>query len=699
MDCNSDGRLQEHQLPIVMSDEWLRPVEGQLNERWQRYCSRLGAICDQAGSLVDYANGHLYYGFHYDSYERGWWFREWLPGAQQVYLYGDFNDWEHLEFPLTRDEWGVWSVFISDERSGGRLGHESLVKMHLLGADDRWVDKIPSYIRRAVQDGDTGDFKGQVWCPSEPFDWQGDDFDMTCLGSLMIYECHVGMSSEREGVSSYAEFTRDVLPRVKRLGYNTVQLMAVAEHPYYGSFGYHVSNLFAPSSRFGTPDDLKELIRTAHNMGIGVVMDVVHSHFVKNTQEGLNRIDGTDLYSMSGVAGDHPHWDSKLYNYGREEVQHMLLSNLKYWIEEFHFDGFRFDGVSSMIYYHHGYADFDSRDKFFNEDVNLDAMLYLTLANRLVHDLRPSGVTIAEDVSGMPGMAVSISDGGVGFDYRLAMAIPDFWIRYLKEVEDHQWDLWEMWSVMTNRLPGVRTVAYCESHDQALVGDKTIAFRLMDKEMYWSMGRGSQNLVVDRGIALHKMIRLLTITLGGNAYMNFMGNEFGHPEWIDFPRAENGWSYARARRQWSLVENPELRYADLERFDKAMVALVKNFHILRSGYAYNLLNDNDNKTMVFEHGGLVFVMNWHPTASVMNYRIPVPVAGKYRIVLNSDGVAFGGFARLDPGVEYFTESVSSSSCHSSGASAGSYDSEGEVRHYLSIYNISRAALVFEHVQE
>lgn len=684
MSCKIDNSSTKT-LPIVMSDEWLRPVESELNLRWERYCTRLSQIEAEAGSLIDYSNGHLYYGFHYDQYAGGWWFREWLPGAKQVYLFGDFNDWQKLEFPLHRDEWGTWSVFLDDRTTGGKLGHGSLVKLHLLGADNVWADRIPTYIRRAVQDPQSKEFRGQLWSPQVEFDWMGDDFDMTCLGSLMIYECHIGMSSEREQVSTYCDFTRNMLPYIKSLGYNTVQLMAISEHPYYGSFGYHVANLFAPSSRFGTPDELKELIRTAHSLGLGVIMDVVHSHFVKNTQEGFNRMDGTDdMYSPS-INGDHPHWDSKLYNYGKDEVQHLLLSNLKYWLEEFHFDGFRFDGVSSMIYYHHGYTDFGEREKFFNEEVNLDAILYLTLANKLVHELRPSGITIAEDVSGMPGMAVSIADGGIGFDYRLAMAIADFWIRYLKDVDDMDWNLWEMWSVLSNRLPSVKTVAYCESHDQALVGDKTLAFRLMDKEMYWAMDRKSQNLVIDRGIALHKMIRLLTITLGGNAYMTFMGNEFGHPEWIDFPRLENGWSYAHARRQWSLAQNPDLRYSDLLRFDKAMVALTKNFHVLRSGYAYNLLNDNDNKTMVFEQAGLVFVMNWHPSASVMDYVMPVPVAGKYRIILNSDSVAFGGFARIDPSVEYFTFSSMD-------------EASGTLRHYLRIYNISRAALVFEHIK-
>ncbi|MEG1606639.1 MAG: alpha amylase C-terminal domain-containing protein [Mucinivorans sp.] len=672
--------MENNILPIVAADEWLRPVAGEIEYRHHLYLDRLHLIQSASGSLRDYANAHLYYGVHRDPYAGGWWVRDWLPKAQQVYVFGDWNDWERFQFPMERDQWGGWSVFIPDERVAGRLKHESLLKLHVHGADDSYLDRIPAYIRRVVQNDKTKDFCGQVWAPEHKFDWKGDDFDISSIDNLLIYEVHVGMAQEKEGVGSYEEFTKNVLPRVKRLGYNTIQMMAVAEHPYYGSFGYHVSSLFAPSSRFGTPEQLKNLIKKAHSMGIGVIMDIVHSHYVKNINEGINRLDGSDdMYSIAGPGGDHPYWDSKLFDYAKFEVQHLLLSNVKYWLDEFHFDGYRFDGVSSMLYYHHGYADFGSYHSYFGDQVNRAALTYLSLANKLVKEVKPSAITIAEDVSGMPGLAVSLSDGGTGFDYRLAMAIPDFWIKYLKDTPDEQWDLWQMWDMMTNRLPNAKTIAYAESHDQALVGDKTIAFRLMDKEMYFSMDKKSKNIVVDRGIALHKMIRLMTITLGGDGYLNFMGNEFGHPEWIDFPREGNAWSYAHARRQWSLAENKLLRYGDLERFDKAMISLTKARHVLNSGYGYNLLNDQDNKTMVFEQAGLVYVMNWHPSASIMNYRMPVPMEGEYRIILNSDDTIYGGFGRVEDKTKFFTTTE-------------------DGRHYISIYNVSRTALVFEHVE-
>ena len=631
--------------------------------------------------MVDYANGYLYFGFQYDPVRRGWWFREWLPGAIDVYLFGDFNGWQRTELPLRRGAGGVWSIFLPDESFAGRLVHGSRVKILVHGRNG-WLERIPAYIRRVVQDEQSKDFSGQLWAPAEPFDWNGDRFDISSLGSLYIYECHVGMSQEKEGVGTYAEFAGTVLPRIKEDGYNVVQLMAVAEHPYYGSFGYHVSNFFAPSSRFGTPEDLKALIKRAHELGLAVVMDLVQAHYVKNINEGLNELDGTDHhYSLPGPAGEQPYWDSKLFDYGKPEVEHFLLSNVKYWLDEFHFDGYRFDGVTSMIYTHHGYTEFDSRDKYFT-DVNGDALAYLTLANKLVHDFRPGAVTIAEDVSGMPGMCAPVPDGGVGFDYRLGMAVPDFWIKLLKEVPDEEWNIWEMWHMMVDRLGTVKTVAYCESHDQALVGDKTLAFRLMDKQMYTDMNRSAENLVIDRGMALHKLIRLFTISLAGDAYLNFMGNEFGHPEWIDFPREGNGWSYAHARRQWSLSTNGFLRYSFLGEFDKAMIGLMRRYGVLASGFAYNHLMDEMNKTIVYSHrGDLLFVFNWHPQRSIPGYEVPVPAPGRYRIVLSSDAKRFGGYGRIDESVDAF--------------SFPRTHADGSVGHYIKVYNLSRAALVLK----
>lgn len=674
------ARKMAERLKIVKDDPWLEPVEGELEYRRKLYLDALKEIEEASESIADYADGYLYFGFQRDEEAHGWWFREWLPGAWEVFLFGDFNGWERRSLPLARGADGVWSIFLYDGDWGRGLKHGSLYKI-LVHGENGWHERIPAYARRVVQDDATKNFTAQFWNP-EPFDWTGDCFDIGNLPTLYIYESHVGMAVEQERVGSYAEFARDVLPRIKRAGYNTVQLMGVAEHPYYGSFGYHVSSFFAPSSRFGTPEELKALIRSAHALDLAVVMDLVHAHYVKNLNEGLNGLDGTDCqYSPSGEEGYQPYWDSKLFDYGKPQVRHFLLSNIKYWLDEFRFDGFRFDGVTSMIYRHHGYTEFDSRGKYFGPDVNRAALTYLTLANTLVHEVRPSAVTIAEDVSGMPGMCIPVGDGGVGFDYRLGMAVPDFWIRMLKDVPDEDWNIWDIWNILTDRLPVVRTVAYAESHDQAMVGDQTIAFRLMDKEMYTGMACGVRNIVVERGIALHKMIRLVTIALGGQAYLNFMGNEFGHPEWIDFPREGNGWSYRYARRQWSLADDAGLRYAQLGLFDRDMLDMVERNGIMRSGYAYNHLMDTAAKTMVFSHGCVLFVFNWHPSLSITDYIVPVPEAGRYRIILSTDDLRYGGQGRNDRSVAHFSFPVT--------------DDEGVTRHYIKVYNICRTAVVYK----
>jgi 1,4-alpha-glucan branching enzyme len=635
---------------LVKDDPWLEPYTAEIADRIERFKKLTGVIKSEFGSFEKVATSYLYYGINYDKTAKGWWYREWAPGAYALFLTGDFNGWNRSSHPLTRREFGVWEIFVP----GTELKHGSLVKVHVISQKGSF-DRIPAYIFRAVQDQDTKDFKGQVWNLSLPFKWTDKSFNMEEIKkSPLIYETHIGMAQEKEGIGTYNEFTDAILPRIHKLGYNTLQLMAIQEHPYYGSFGYHVSNFFAPSSRFGTPVDFKRLVNEAHQLGIAVIIDIVHSHAVKNIAEGLNEFDGTDdQYFHPGGRGVHSAWDSRLFNYGKREVQRFLLSNLTYWIKEYHVDGFRFDGVTSMLYFHHGnFTQFDHYDKFFVKDVEWDALLYLQMANYLVHKLKPDAMTIAEDMSGMPGLCRTQEDGGIGFDFRLGMGIPDFWIKYLKEYRDEDWNIHELWQTLTNRRWKEKTVAYTESHDQAIVGDKTVAFWLMDKEMYFHMQVDDPSHIIDRGISLHKMIRLFTIALGGEAYLNFIGNEFGHPEWIDFPREGNGWSHKYCRRQWSLVDNDRLRYKLLNNFDEDMIRFVKEFSILQSLPAKQINMDEANKTIIFERNNLLFLFNWHPDNSIPDYRFSDLGQGNYKVILNTDDPKYGGFGRVDTSLTY-----------------------------------------------
>ena len=620
-------------LKIFKIDKGLRPYAGDIALRMDLCEKKLS----QLGDLKDFANGHRYFGFH--KQENGWYYREWAPGAEELYLTGDFCNWERKKYPLRKLSNGVFELFLSgkDALKDGQQVQTIVI------SGGRELERIPLYATRVVQNEDNS--WNAVIYDAPAFLWTDEKFKPK--KKLFIYECHIGMAQEEGKVGTYREFTENVLPRVKKLGYNTLQIMAVMEHPYYASFGYQVTNFFAASSRFGRPEDLKNLINTAHKMGIAVLLDVVHSHASKNVREGLNRFDGTEhQFFHAGPRGEHPAWDTKCFDYDKNQVLHFLLSNLKFWLTEYHFDGFRFDGVTSMLYHDHGLGtSFDHNDKYFSMNTDVEAVTYLQLAVETVRQVNPNAILIAEDMSAMPGLCLPIEEGGIGFDYRLAMGEPDMWIKLLKETPDEHWDLNKIYYELVIRRPHEKVIGYCESHDQALVGDKTIMFRLCDQEMYWGMEKSKQNLVIDRGMALHKLLRLLTMSLGGEGYLTFMGNEFGHPEWIDFPREGNGWSYHYCRRQWSLSDDPNLKYEYLNDFEKAMVALAKEQHVL-GGFERQLWLHNDDKVLAYQKGDAVFVFNLHPEKSFEGYPIPMPAAGTYQVICSTDDFCFGGQGRI-----------------------------------------------------
>ena len=631
--------------PLVKKDPWLKPYQEALQKRQERAVLRELQLTDSKSDLSEIANGHLYYGLH--KTETGWVFREKAPNATAIYLYGDFSKWKILpEFALKPIGNGDWEIELPDFV----LKNEMLYKLWMVwpfGADER----IPAYTQRVVQDDSTKVFCAQVW-ETEPYDWKS--LLPQKPSHPLIYEAHIGMSSQEAKISSYHEFQETVLPRIKALGYNTIQLMAIQEHPYYGSFGYQVSNFFAPSFRFGTPEELMALIDTAHGMGISVILDIIHSHAVKNEKEGIGCFDGSDhLYTHHGEKGHHKVWDSRCFDYGKPETVHFLLSNLKYWLEKFHFDGFRFDGVTSMCYFDHGLGvDFLEYAQYFNENVDEDAITYLTLANKLAREIRPDVMTIAEDVSGMPGMAFPVEQGGIGFDYRMSMGIADYWVKTLKTKSDDDWNVGEIYFKMTDKRPEEQTISYAECHDQALVGDKTMIFRMIDRKMYDSMSVLTPDMTVDRGVALHKLIRLVTLTLCSGGYLNFMGNEFGHPEWIDFPREGNGWSCHHARRQWNLADDNMLKYSGLNRFDRDMVHCVTRYGLLDTLPKVLCENDGD-KVLAFERNGCIVVFNFHPTKSFSDYTIYCK-PGDYQIVLSSDDPEYCGFGNVDTTMTYRT---------------------------------------------
>ena len=639
-------------LDIIKNDPWLKTHSKAIEGRHNYYLNRLGHLTQEGKkSLSDFANGYFYFGLN--KTEHGWFLREWAPNANEIYLIGTFNNWQKLEeYKLSKSGNGVWEIDVPSDK----IKHGDLYKIYVSwpgGSGER----IPAWCKRVVQDNETHIFSAQVWEPENKYNFKYQNFKPSTT-PLLIYEAHVGMSTQDEKVGTYNEFRENILPRIKEAGYNAIQSMAIQEHPYYGSFGYHVSSFFAPSSRNGTPDELRELIDKAHEMGISVIMDIVHSHAVKNEVEGIGNIDGSfDLYFHNDPKRRyHQAWDSLCFDYSKDEVLHFLLSNCKYWLEEFNFDGFRFDGVTSMIYLSHGLEEsFSGYEDYYNTGQDGDAICYLTLANQLIHEINPNAITIAEEVSGMPGLALKPESGGYGFDYRMAMNIPDFWIKKIKTKQDEDWNPSSIWWETTNRRSDEKTISYAESHDQALVGDKTIIFRLIDSDMYWHMSKlTDSNYKVDRGIALHKMIRLVTATTINGGYLNFMGNEFGHPEWVDFPREGNDWSYKYARRQWNLADDHNLKYHYLGDFDKAMILLITSIPNFQAIPLVKVWEQEEDNILAYMRDNLLFVYNFHPKNSYDGYGLLVQ-HDEYEIILDTDDIEFGGFGLNDRTVQHFTQ--------------------------------------------
>ena len=669
--------MRDPKLAKLSDDPWLEPFKNKLQQRKDHIRYMEERLTGGNMTLDKFANAHEYFGLHFR--DGKWIFREWAPNATAIYLVGDFSNWAQLDkFALNYgDTDGVWEI----ELPASALKHGDLykLKMYWPGGEG---ERLPAYTRRSVQDPENHVFCAQVWQPEKQYKWKFPN-PKTPIEAPLVYESHIGMAQEEAKVGSYLEYKEKILPRIIEMGYNTVQFMGIMEHPYYGSFGYHVSNFFAASSRFGSPEELKELIDACHEAGLAVIMDLVHSHAVKNEEEGLSRFDGTLYqYFHDGSRGDHDAWDSRCFDYGKPEVLHFLLSNARYWLDEFNFDGYRFDGVTSMLYHHRGLGTgFGNYENYFDDSVDIDALAYLSLANKLIHIVRPEAITIAEDVSGMPGLGASQNEGGCGFDYRLAMGAPDCWFKLANDIPDEDWNMYWLYNELTSHRADEQVISYVESHDQALVGGKTFIFELIDKEMYFNMHLEARNMLVDRGIALHKMARMATLGAASHGYLNFMGNEFGHPEWIDFPREGNGWSYHYARRQWSLRDDPGLKFHFLADFDQAMVNLIREKNVIgHVPVTFRLIHDAD-KMIAFERDGLIFVFNFHPNQSYTDYAIDVS-AGEYHLALNTDEGRFGGFDLVESDQHFHSFE---------------YDDGENIRNQIMLYIPARTGQILERV--
>ncbi|KAK7287576.1 hypothetical protein RIF29_00857 [Crotalaria pallida] len=474
--------------------------------------------------------------------------------------------------------------------------------------------------------------------------------------SLRIYEAHVGISGSEPKISSFNEFTDKVLPHIMETGYNAIQLIGVVEHKDYFTVGYRVTNFYAVSSRYGTPDDFKRLVDEAHGLGLLVFLEIVHSYAAADENVGLSMFDGSnDCYFHSGKRGQHKFWGTRMFKYGDPDVLHFLLSNLNWWIVEYQVDGFQFHSLSSMIYTHNGFASFTGDlEEYCNQYVDKDALLYLILANEILHALYPNIITIAEDATFYPGLCEPTSQGGLGFDYYVNLSVSEMWSTFLESVPDNEWSMTKIVNTLvSDRAYADKMLMYAENHNQSISGRRSFA-EILFGEIDEHSHHYKESLV--RGSSLHKMIRLITLTIGGRAYLNFMGNEFGHPKRVEFPTSSNNFSYSLANRQWDLLAKEGLN-RDLFSFDKDMMKLDENARVLSRRFPY-LHHVNDSSMVIsYIRGPLLFIFNFHPTDSYDNYSIGVEEAGEYQVILNTDEIKYGGQGCLKED-QYFQKTVS-----------------------------------------
>ncbi len=624
----------------LSDDPYLAQYLGILQQRHARAVAKINELThNKPEKLKDFASAHKYYGLHKKI--RKWIFRVWAPNAEEIFLCGDFSNWQLLEeFRLKKiNPHGDWELSLPLKTLKHQMHYNLQIKFN-----GTFHDRLDPYSRFTVQNENTKIFSSLIYDPPCRYEFKYDNCELN-NDIPFIYECHVGMAQEKPSVGTFREFIDRTLPYIANSNYNTIQIMAVMNHPYYGSFGYHVANFFSIASRFGNPDEFKELVDTAHKYGLKVIIDIVHSHSVKNEAEGLGNFDGKrNLYFHHAERGEHPGWDSLCFDYGKNEVLHFLLSNCRFYLDEYHIDGFRFDGVTSMLYKHHGLNRvFTSYSEYFSDDVDEDALTFLTLANELIHQVKPSAITVAEDVSGMIGVAAPFAENGIGFDFRLAMGVTDMWFKVF-DIPDENWDMHFIFHEASNGRKDEQTISYVECHDQAIVGGQTAIFRLIGSDMYHSMSKFIKSMNVDRGIALHKLTRLLTFAACGNGYLNFMGNEFGHPEWIDFPREGNNWSMDYARRQWHLIEDTTLHFHELLDFDRAMLELQKKYSFLQHKLIPVDVN-NERKIIAFARGDLWFFFNFNPTCAFNDLKFNA-LNGEYELILSTDDSNFGGFDNI-----------------------------------------------------
>jgi 1,4-alpha-glucan branching enzyme len=378
--------MEKKQLKVIDDDSYLKSFESNLEKRQKMFREKLDLLEKNEGGLINFCKSYEKLPFEFT--DDCLIYREYAPNAKRLSIFGEFNNWNRDEYYGDKDEFGFFCIKLPNKNGKECLiNHNTRLRISITLPDGGHVERNPAWSRYLIQNKDNI-YEAVFWNPTEKYQMKNSHVKVS--NTPMIYECHIGMGSSEERICTNREFADNVLPRIKSCGYNIIQIMAIMEHPYYGSFGYHVSNYFAISSRFGTPDDLKYLIDKAHSMGLSVLMDLVHSHAASNVLDGINYFDGTDyIYFHSLPRGYHSLWDSRLFNYENYETMRFLLNNIAFYMNEYMFDGFRFDGVTSMLYVNHGILHGFTGDynEYFNENYDESSGVYLMLTNYLIKSI------------------------------------------------------------------------------------------------------------------------------------------------------------------------------------------------------------------------------------------------------------------------------------------------------------------------
>lgn len=424
-----DRVLQMTGKEVLEIDQYLKPYERQLAERWDDFKHMVKYIRDDHQGLMKFADNSDYGFFveqdgkHFDLQELDsvnraedapqpyLVYREWIGNGKVVSIVGEFNDWDGTDNETDEQDFGVFQVRIPFKKVDGEwtepIPKDSVYKIKIVTHQGEELYRHPIHCVYAILNPEKGQLEPRMYYDNS-FEFKAPQPDMDV--PLQIYETHIGMASPEPKIASFKHFTEVMLPLIKKKNYNCIQIMAIQEHSFYGSFGYQVTGFFGVSSRYGTPREFKELVERAHELGIIVLLDLVHSHASKNEADGISRWDGSDFLFLKE---DHPLWDSKVFNYKHPECLRMLLQNLRYWVEEYNIDGFRFDGCMSMMYWHRsagvGYT--GRYGEYFDDNCRVDmgALTYLRLAHLLFLLMEKKRgkkiITIAEDVSGYPTLA------------------------------------------------------------------------------------------------------------------------------------------------------------------------------------------------------------------------------------------------------------------------------------------------------